>query len=672
MISPEVHESIATLLKTVPLHLHSNRRRLADYLANLVIPNTSPKPGYIYAFKIESQPTSSTPGPITPPKYALIDRRAGQIHVHSLVNILREESSDGDDFWASPRPRKQTVRIKIGRSVDATLGWGSGCPNASTSPTTSTAMVMMASSRLLSLPPELLATIAAIVPVDSIVAFALTCSHLHQLVRFRLEANRRQHELYRLQHDRSPLGVPTLLRLAMEDPEAIWHLRAFDSWGIRPGWDKWKTWELGDPDDDEEWPDPVEDHSSLTNDYFSSSELARFRGIMAKVLYMPEDMIQVWATKIEEGWDEPLKGMIFALAPHLNRLNFVAYDTNYGAGGDFHDEDPLKFLCEAITSIHTALAQNNVWPPGLSSLRTISICTSTDLRHPHEAYYTSPARVAPLFLLPNLETLNLTLLGYNDGPIIDSTSGLFLPPASSSITSLALSSCSIGSTVVQAFISAPRRLLHFLSASSTPDSRYNISIIHHLSSVHGAHLQSLSLEPQFPYFPHLPPLFPALLSLDFLSASHIKRSTLEYTFKAQNPGLQETQMPPLFYRKAHLDLSYSTEDKVAAYNTEIASLHSLLPPRLERISLLPARERDKARNKMLHRTILQDIVELVEGDTHPALKEICLAELLVGTMADVERELVRRIEAQGVDLHLRYMPQGPREGRRRRRSGSIY
>ena len=33
---------------------------------------------------------------------------------------------------------------------------------------------------------------------------------------------------------------------------------------------------------------------------------------------------EYWTEKVREGWDEPLKGMLVALAPRLDRVNLVA------------------------------------------------------------------------------------------------------------------------------------------------------------------------------------------------------------------------------------------------------------------------------------------------------------------------------------------------------------
>lgn len=186
----------------------------------------------------------------------------------------------------------------------------------------------MASSDLLSLPEELLAEIASYLHAGSIFPFALTCKATYHHVDEALERHRGYHDTYSVSHDRLPLTVPTLLRLAINDPQVGWHIRALDFWGARPSFQKWKTWSFYHPyglDDPDDWPEPSEDHSMLDQSFYTDDELDTFARLMIMELHLSAEDTEEWMSKLREGWDEPLKGLLMALSPKLDRVNFVAY-----------------------------------------------------------------------------------------------------------------------------------------------------------------------------------------------------------------------------------------------------------------------------------------------------------------------------------------------------------
>ena len=96
--------------------------------------------------------------------------------------------------------------------------------------------VTMTSAPLLSLPEELVAAIAGSVDIEDLLNASLSCRTLHRCTKGRLAANAVLHETYSILHDRRPLTAPSLLRLAFDDPEAAWHIRTLEFWGLRPGW----------------------------------------------------------------------------------------------------------------------------------------------------------------------------------------------------------------------------------------------------------------------------------------------------------------------------------------------------------------------------------------------------------------------------------------------------
>ena len=182
----------------------------------------------------------------------------------------------------------------------------------------------MASSPLLSLPEELVAAITHAVQVPDLLLFALTCKEVHRIAKDRLATNAAYHEEYALQHDRLPLTAPELLRLAASSSDQAWHFRAFEFWGARPDFSKWKSIIFNYYSKDEDWPEPAEDHSGLDQSYYSDEELQAYKSLVQSRLRFTETEALHWVERIEQGDDEPIKGILMALAPRLDRVNFIA------------------------------------------------------------------------------------------------------------------------------------------------------------------------------------------------------------------------------------------------------------------------------------------------------------------------------------------------------------
>ncbi|EME88615.1 uncharacterized protein MYCFIDRAFT_79970 [Pseudocercospora fijiensis CIRAD86] len=456
----------------------------------------------------------------------------------------------------------------------------------------------MTSSPLLLLPEELVATISELVPTESLLDFALTCKELRRVSDSRLRQHQGFAREYTVQHDRLPLHVPKLLALALETPEPLWHLRAFESWGLRPGWAKYRSWfhrewaeerELEDAD----WLDEDLSYPDMSEAFFSPEQYEAFRTTLCNTLNLDDERVEFWMEKIREGWDEPLKGML--------------YDS--WQGDDFHDDHPLKFLCEAIDAVHKLNVSSKLaWPPGFQSLRMVSI--------------------APLFRLPNIKVLNLNLLGYTD----DANGEFDLPPRSSSVEELAFSCCSITLQAMVKFLMAPVRLRKFLSAASSIGGDNDAEIFRVLQKRQGEYLEELSVSMRTNSYPpqsigKFSELFPRLKVLE-----QVKTCAL---------------MPPT--------VASESDSRLA----------QILPSSLERLQLLftsaigvdaPA---EKGR-------ILRAVADVVENDGFRNLKEVCLyhlsrqwrdegkrvEDLEAINEDDWDAEAVNRILAQGVETHL--------------------
>ncbi|KAK4542621.1 hypothetical protein LTR36_006670 [Oleoguttula mirabilis] len=335
---------------------------------------------------------------------------------------------------------------------------------------------------------------------------------------------------------------------------------------------------------------------------------------------MSDADVSVWMQKVRDGWDETLKGMLIALAPKVDRVNFIAYQ-----GEEYDDMHPLSFLCQAIRSISTTPEPS--WPPGFRSLRHVSICTSTTMRHPHDAYYASPSAVAPLFFLPNIKVLNLTLLGYHD----DEDEDYSLPAGCSSVEELAFSCCNLSHTAMGKLIKACKRLRGVKSMASCSDKGNLTGMLY---EEYGHCLEDVFLYGAYETV-NLQGLrnFRRLKSLNGINVSTLLSNGDEST-NARGAG--ETAHQPSNAGSAH-----------------VIDLRDLLPPSIESIALIVNRKTDHH----VHRELLRTVADLVEDERFAQLKEVCMWSVAVSYGTTKERtfdwdpDALERIKAKGVDLH---------------------
>ena len=76
--------------------------------------------------------------------------------------------------------------------------------------------------------------------------------------------------------------------------------------------------------DDPNWPEPAENHTHLDSSFFEPTELRFYADCMRHQLRLDPEQTRKWMSKVEDGWDEPLKVLLIALSPRLRRLNFIA------------------------------------------------------------------------------------------------------------------------------------------------------------------------------------------------------------------------------------------------------------------------------------------------------------------------------------------------------------
>jgi hypothetical protein len=171
------------------------------------------------------------------------------------------------------------------------------------------------------------------------------------------------------------------------------------------------------------------DYPHLDATFFRQEELQQYRELMRDTLHLSEATVEKWMQRLEQGFDEPLKVLLMALCPELTTVRFAAYDTWNRPSAPRHH--PLRLLGATLRALQSALPASE-WPC-FQSLRTVAVGVSSDLRHPHDAYYPHSRSVAPLLLLPNVETLEFNLCMHeNDYADSDAEEAVEVAPADAS------------------------------------------------------------------------------------------------------------------------------------------------------------------------------------------------------------------------------------------------
>ncbi|KAK5121486.1 hypothetical protein LTR85_005319 [Meristemomyces frigidus] len=193
---------------------------------------------------------------------------------------------------------------------------------------------------LTALPPELVTRMIEETAPSMHMSLAVTCKYLWECSRSILDHHGACHARYGRQVycDILPSTVPDLLKTALNDPIAGFHVRSFEIWGWRGAWKDWTRYELSEP----------VQHPALTETYgttyFSKSELDGFCDVMRRTLHMDDVSVNHWRALIAQGDDGALKGILFAICG-LTDLKSVNCQGN-------EDDDEL---CACLAKIMPAL-----------------------------------------------------------------------------------------------------------------------------------------------------------------------------------------------------------------------------------------------------------------------------------------------------------------------------
>ena len=268
---------------------------------------------------------------------------------------------------------------------------------------------------LLSLPEELFCIISNFVHPQTIVDWACSCKTLSRCSLKALETHNKRQSALRLVHDLNPMSIPSLLRDASFHPEILWYVRALEVWDHKERFKDWKSphFSREDPYHEEVEESRVgtekhDDYSYLDATFYDDEELKRYRNILSKWLHLDKPFIDKWMKRLHSGGDEPLKLLLMATSPTLTQLTFVKY---YGwqMKGKHH---PTRMLASVLRTL--APLPSPEWPC-FQLLKTVSIGHSTEVRNRGHEFTAPSSFIAPLLLLPAIETLQLNYLNLEYG-----------------------------------------------------------------------------------------------------------------------------------------------------------------------------------------------------------------------------------------------------------------
>jgi hypothetical protein len=252
---------------------------------------------------------------------------------------------------------------------------------------------------LLSLSNELITGITEILHPSTIVNFALTCHRLYECASGSLALHRSRQKELRAHHDRNPTNIIDLARMANTSPELLWYVRILEFYGSRSSWEDWKTYSDYESVKDE----PKFDLSSSGDEQLAELDLESLFQNFSLDQYMQDSM-----ERTRKGDDEPLKALLIASCPNIEKITWVAHEPN-------DDSQPFSILCDLI-SAHQPLPQT-IWVPGLRSLRSISLGTCIEHVHPRDNLHPNVPDFCRLLLLPNLKSLRINVAGFGDSEL---------------------------------------------------------------------------------------------------------------------------------------------------------------------------------------------------------------------------------------------------------------
>ena len=168
---------------------------------------------------------------------------------------------------------------------------------------------------------------------------------------------------------------------------------------------------------------------------------------------------------LRHGQDDSIKLLLIALCPKLKALNFYTFGpakpnrprlSPHPLFHSFlgHDQGVHQIFNYKTRVATTRPPLDSVWPPGFSSLRSVSICAPLPSSEGSEPFHTWPANVSGLFWLPNIRDLELRHLRHRR----DGDEWIDVNVGCSNVENLTFESCQITLVTMLRFITAARSL----------------------------------------------------------------------------------------------------------------------------------------------------------------------------------------------------------------------
>ena len=260
-------------------------------------------------------------------------------------------------------------------------------------------------STLPRVPPELLTRFAEYVSPKYSLSFALTNRHFYSCIVECLRLHKEHAETWSTLRDIEPMEMVQLIRLLLRDADAAFFVRTFEVWKNRNIPADW-TARAVSLSGCSKILVPYREHAISFNytktvqkdNNCSEQDLADFGNFMMNNLKLSVDKASKYIDRLRHGLDLPIKGILMALCPNLQTIVHVNQE-------DDQQVNPFEFIVDVTQSLHAHFGQNRPWPYFNNVCKIITGATHEDIYAHGWQYHTSWEEIAPLFLLPNIETL---------------------------------------------------------------------------------------------------------------------------------------------------------------------------------------------------------------------------------------------------------------------------
>jgi hypothetical protein len=287
-------------------------------------------------------------------------------------------------------------------------------------------------------------------------------------------------------------------------------------------------------------------------------------------------------------------------------------------------------LGESVVSIHQG--PDRAWPLGFALLRRVDVGSDTRFRDDNLYWTVSHVELGPLFLLPNLEVLNMTAVVGDRNATLD----FDIAPCSSNIKELGFSCCELYKKDLRTFLRAPKhlhKLALYLMNSGGP------LVSECLEKQHATTLMGISANAVPVYEPG------KFVNLQVCDSLSVEQLVLPYHNSIERYLISDWP---------HLD--------VPGYrDTAVLDLRAVLPPTVEKLRLSPQGYVEWNHDPAVIEHLFAMLADLAEDPRFVMLSEICIFDMkeMETFKEDIESlpsdsvygRAVARLKSRGTGLH---------------------